>query len=173
MTEKINKIAAGLVILLMLQSLFVLHEARQLDQTRDDVRRLEIKVANLLTTHDTTSHNDADASTQLPPTSKEQGPLAHFLAQVVILEHSRALALDASQTRRLSSSLAAYREAAARRRAVWLSADGMLTAPQMQYIKAHQSQVDNKTQELLTLRADDARLVDMLADLTHAGPRGQ
>jgi hypothetical protein len=79
------------------------------------------------------------------------------------------MALDDGQMKQISATLDAYHAAEARRQAVWTHAADVFNAPQRSYVAAHQAQVDNKAQELLTLRTDDSRLVDMLNDFTHEG----
>lgn len=171
---KSRSLVTGLLILVIVQSGLVLFFIRRVHQMRDEMTEFEKQVAQLRLWRDSMQAQSANGEPVGGGPLKARGRmkgLAQLLAELVIVEHGRALPLDRGQLQRIQQAIALYDKRNERLQPMQRELDdmwshlGIFTPAQEKFIQAHQEQVASKAEELLkVLHYEDDSLVYMLDD---------
>jgi hypothetical protein len=175
---KSRLIVLGLLLLVIVQNGFLVYFGRQFSSLKGEVYVLQQQVAQLRVWRASVGKPKDRADNDLNEGGRggkavlrrQYGPLARYLATLIVLEHSKALALDKKQLERIQGQIDVYKKKNAEIEplqkqiaALWEHPEEVLYNAQQRYVVEHPDIIDAKTDELLLImKREESSLFDML-----------
>lgn len=110
---------------------------------------------HVFTDADASDRPRAQSSAATAGGGSSPGGMADVLARLIVLEYRADTSLTDGQTARIKQTLQQFRNHATDGRAVEAKVTGVLTPPQLTYLKQEETQVNTKRRELLEISGKD------------------